>query len=196
MRYKIFACILVILSVFSFVLAAPVPVREIREACADAVEGGENVIIVSGKRAPRGYGLDSDSDTEWWKPSPQSSSAPDHAGGSHSGVDMPGPSSPSSGSESPPWSKVLSTPGGTDVPLDPNGAITPGTTTENQPASSSKTKSVSWEPVTKVHSYDEELEPLPSRFPPKNNFVSNFKNFFGKLGKLKFRPRFQRTVDT
>ena len=50
-RYKIVAGILLILSVFSFGLAAPVPVQEVREACAAAVNGGENVIIGSGKRA-------------------------------------------------------------------------------------------------------------------------------------------------
>jgi hypothetical protein len=50
-RYKIVACILLILSVFGFVHAAPVPVQGVREACVDAVDGGENVIIESGKRA-------------------------------------------------------------------------------------------------------------------------------------------------
>jgi hypothetical protein len=280
MRYKIVACILLILSVFSFVLAAPVPVGEVREACADAVEGDENVIIVSGKRAPRGNpydreGSDSDSDTEWWTPPPKSSPAVGHASGSHPGVDMP--SSSSGGSESP-----LLTPGGTEVPLDPEGASKPGTTTENQPVSSSEAKSVSWghtnkvlffhdEPdglglppphpdvgmlssptttedqpasssgaksvswghTTKVHFFhdgpdDLRLPPPPGRQgylvkvagqqtpsleiesaspssyldpppPPKpqsKGFVNNFKTFFGKLGKLNFRPRFQRTVDT
>ena len=231
MRYKIVACILLILSVFSFVLAAPVPVGEVREACADAVEGDENVIIVSGKRAPRGNpydreGSDSDSDTEWWTPPPKSSPAVGHASGSHPGVDMP--SSSSGGSESP-----LLTPGGTEVPLDPEGASKPGTTTENQPVSSSEAKSVSWGHTTKVHFFhdgpdDLRLPPPPGRQgylvkvagqqtpsleiesaspssyldpppPPKpqsKGFVNNFKTFFGKLGKLNFRPRFQRTVDT
>jgi hypothetical protein len=51
-RYKIVACILLILSVFGFVLAAPVAVQEVREACADAaVDAGDNVITGSGKRA-------------------------------------------------------------------------------------------------------------------------------------------------
>jgi hypothetical protein len=49
--YKMAACIFPILSVFSFVLAAPVAVQEIREACADAVDGGKYAIIGSGKRA-------------------------------------------------------------------------------------------------------------------------------------------------
>jgi hypothetical protein len=49
--YKMAACIFPILSVFSFVLAAPVAVQGIREACADAVDGGKYAIIGSGKRA-------------------------------------------------------------------------------------------------------------------------------------------------
>ncbi|KAI0283679.1 hypothetical protein BGY98DRAFT_951274 [Russula aff. rugulosa BPL654] len=48
-RYKIVTCIL-ILSVFSVVLAAPVAVQEVREAGADAVDGGDEVIIGLGKR--------------------------------------------------------------------------------------------------------------------------------------------------
>lgn len=36
------------------------------------------------------------------------------------------------------------------------------------------------------------FEPPPPP-PPSNGFVSKFKTFFGKLGKLNFRPRFQRT---
>jgi hypothetical protein len=196
------------------------------------------VIIVSGKRARRGNpyeGSDSGSDTEWWTPPSQSSGARDHGSGSHPGVDMP--SSSSGGSESPLWSKVWSTPGGTGVPLDPEGAFKPGTTIGNQPpASSGKTKLVSWGPTTKVHFYDKDPfeNPLPRppgrkgylakvaaqqspspdiehdvssssyfspspQSPPKpqsKGFVSNFKTYFRKLGKLNFRPRFQRTADT
>ncbi|KAF8486549.1 hypothetical protein F5888DRAFT_1825122, partial [Russula emetica] len=45
-----------ILSVFNFVpvLAFPVPVQEVREACADVADGSEDVIIMSGKRAEEG----------------------------------------------------------------------------------------------------------------------------------------------
>ncbi|KAF8491594.1 hypothetical protein F5888DRAFT_1807321 [Russula emetica] len=55
-RYKLAVHILVILSVFNFVpvLAFPVPVQEVREACADVADGSEDVIIVSGKRAEEG----------------------------------------------------------------------------------------------------------------------------------------------
>jgi hypothetical protein len=156
MRYKIVACILLILSVFSFVLAAPVPVPEIREA----VEGGENVIIVSEKRAAGGNpnrwaDSDSDSDTEWATPSPQSSQPPDHASGSHPGVDTP---STSGGSVSPLWSKVWSTPGGAEVPLDPEGAFKPGTTTP---------KKVNFWHTTKVHIFEPDLSPPPEDQPAK-----------------------------
>jgi hypothetical protein len=188
------------------------------------------VIIVSGKRAPHSRGNpegadpaylsdpESDlfsidlSDTE----SPQSPST----GGSHPGVDMP--SSPSGGSKSPLWS----TPGGTEVPLDTEGAFKPGTTTGNQPpASSGKTKSVLWGHTTKVHIYDKDPFENPLPLPPGRNgylakvaaqqspspniehassssyfdppkpqskgFVSNFKTFFAKLGKLNLRPNFK-----
>jgi hypothetical protein len=289
------ACIPLILSVFSFVLAAPVPVREVREARTDAVvEGDENMIIVPGKRAARGNpheGPEEDlyppdlSDTEWGTPPHQSPSAPDYVSGSHPDIDMP-----SSGESKSPL--LSTTPGGTEVPLDSEGAFTPGTTTENQPASSSKTKKVDFWHTTKVHFFDPDLSPRPedqstsssetapsnkvllpsgeitseqlppesdflplppgregylakvakqpspspesdflplppgregylakvatqpppspeiehlspSRYfdhppppPPSKGFVSKFKTNFGKLGKLKFRPRFQRMVDT
>jgi hypothetical protein len=142
MRYKIIARIL-ILSVSSFVLAAPVPVREVREACADAVEGDEDVIIASGKRAapenPYALAGSDFSDSEWRTLS-QSPSGLDYGSGSHPGFDMP--PSPSDGSKSPLWFKVWSAPGGTEVPWDPEGEVNPGTTTKNQPASSSNTKKV------------------------------------------------------
>jgi hypothetical protein len=295
MQFKMVACIPLILSVFSFVLAAPVPVREVREARTDAVvEGDENMIIVPGKRAARGNpheGPEEDlyppdlSDTEWGTPPHQSPSAPDYVSGSHPDIDMPS----SGGSKSP---LLSTTPGGTEVPLDSEGAFTPGTTTENQPASSSKTKKVNFWHTTKVHFFDPDLSPppehqstsssetapsnkvllpsgeitseqlppesdflplppgregylakvakqpspspesdflplppgrggylakvatqpppspeiehlSPSRYfdlppppPQSKGFVSKFKTYFGKLGKLKFRPRFQRTVDT
>ena len=165
MRYKIVACIL-ILSVFSFVLAAPIPVRKVREVCTDTFDGGENMIIVSGKRALKEnpYDGESDSDTEWWTPSSQSPASPDHAGGSNPGVGMS--SSPSSGSESPLGSKVWSAPGGTKVPLDEEGAFKPGTTTEDQSPSSSGTKSVSWGHTTKVHFFHDGPEPLGLAPPP------------------------------
>src|SRR5258708_20697702 len=51
MRYKIVARIVLILSFFNFVLAAPVTVHEVRESSTDAMSGDEDTIIVSGKRA-------------------------------------------------------------------------------------------------------------------------------------------------
>jgi hypothetical protein len=203
MRYKIVACIL-ILSVFSLVLAAPVTVREVREACTDAMEGEEEVIIVSEKRAPRGYEGDSVSDlsdTEWAPSSSQSSSTPGYASGTRPGVGMP--SSSSTGSTSPLRSKVSSTPDGTEAA----GAFKPGSTTGNQPTSPSEPKSVSLTKVAQQPSPPEieDVSPLnyfdPSS-PPKpqpKGLLSNIKSFFSSPGKIvNFRPRarLQRTVDT
>ncbi|KAF8496014.1 hypothetical protein F5888DRAFT_1635321 [Russula emetica] len=195
MQYKVVAWILLILSVFSVVLAAPVPVRE---ACDNAAEGGENVIIVSGKRAARGNSYedsDSDSDTEFWKSPYTSPSSYHYVDGSNTGVDTP--SSSLSGSGPPPRS------GETEVPLDPEGAFNPGTTTGNQPASFSNPKKVHWGPTTKVHFYDDNLPLPPGRegylakvAAQQNSFGNKFKTFFSKLGKLNFRPRFQPAVDT
>ena len=196
------------------------------------------MIIVSGKRAPPGnpyQGEESDlyppdlSDTESGTPRPQSPSAPNYASGSHPGVDMP--SSPSAESKPPPGS----TPGWTDVPLDEEGAFKPGTTAEDQPASSSGTKSVSWGHTTKVHFFHDGPDPLgldpppgregylakvagkqlapleiehaspasyfapPPPPPPKpksKGLIGSVKSYVSKVGKLKFRPRFQRTVDS
>ncbi|KAF8496560.1 hypothetical protein F5888DRAFT_1635050 [Russula emetica] len=144
-RYKIVA-ILLILSVISFVLAAPVAVQ-VREACADAMDGGENVIIVSKKRAGEGD-LDSlipqaqrepsssSSSSFWSTPSQDqgSSSAPNSASGTH-----PNPSVSSDEGKAP----LLSTSGGTEIPWNP---LAEGKANLIQPASSSNAKSVSWGP--------------------------------------------------
>ena len=206
MRFTIVACILLILSVFNLVLAAPVPAQGLREARADAVDEGKNVIIVSGKRAPRGNpyeGEESDSDMEWWTPSPERLSTIESSTGSPSHSSSGTPSSSPGGNKSP-----MLTPGWTEVSLDQQGAFKPGTTTENQPASPSKTKSVSWGTSNKVVLPSGEItsEPLPQNLPlppgregylakmagqssppppPKSqskDFVSNFRTYFGKLG--------------
>jgi hypothetical protein len=125
-RYKIVACILLTLSVFSFVLAAPVPVRGIRKACAYAVDGGDKVIIGSGKRSEEEKQPSSSLD---WRSTPSQ-----HQGSS----------SFFSGESTP---RLLSTSGGTEQSWNPEGKakfIQPGTSTELQPTSSSKAKSVSW----------------------------------------------------
>lgn len=173
MRFKIVAFILLILSIFSFVLAVPVPVREVRNVYTDAVEGDENVIIVSGKRVPRGNLNEGvESGTVLGTPPPQSSSAPDYASGSHPGVDMP--SSPSGGAESP----QLPPPPGREGYL----AKVAG---QQSPSSSITSEHVSpW-------NY---FEPSPPRKPQSKGFVSIIKTYFGKLtkllGKLRFWPRF------
>jgi hypothetical protein len=93
-RYKIVASILLILSVFSFVLAAPIAVREVREACTNGVDGEKNILIGSstGKRAQPGEDREPllapveeplSSSGRWSSPSQQlgSSSAPNYASG-------------------------------------------------------------------------------------------------------------------
>jgi len=220
MQCKIVACILLILSVFSFaVLTAPVPVR--RGAHADAVEGRENAIIASGKRAPIQGGpalpggpfKESDfSDSEFYTITPDKSSPPATPNSASSGrpsvsfstSSSDGGKSPVHSGESPMWSKVWSTPDGTKVDWDP---------VKNQPEKPTK---IQWGTTT-VHEYKPLAEPLypipPGRVeyinkvaaqrleaskppkPPKKSFTGHLKSFFGKLGKLKFRPRFQRTVD-
>ena len=253
MRYITVTRALLILSVFSFVLAAPVPVQKVREADSDAVD-------VSRKRAEQGHpykrawpdtGSWDKSDPEYltWTPSHQSPSTSGPSG-SGEGVDMPSssstvkesPSSPAStGSESPP--RPLSTPGATEMPLGQDGALRSVPATEGQPTSSSRVKSVGFKPMTNVIFYDSDLPPdvkldptvgtqeasssgsksvswkhttkvifpdeKPLPFPPPKkdlpmtkvanakltNFVDNFKTLFS-LGASKFRPRFQRLVDT
>lgn len=172
------------------------------------------MIFVSEKRAPRGnlYKRDSGLSDDPWTPKYASEIRP--------GVGMPSPSS--GGGNSP----LGSTPGGTEVPY-PEGVVKPGTTAENQLASTTgnKAKSVSWAPLMEVQlpSGDVLRPPLQSKnnllsSPPPGregylakqqaqqqaqqqakSFGSKVKAFFGKLGKVMFRPRFRRsgrTVDT
>lgn len=215
-QYKIVACILLILSAFGFVLAAPVPVQEVREARANAEGGGENVIIGSGKRGEedgeplmQSWAQQKQVSSSYWSTAPWrgSSSAP-------SGT-RPNPSFSSGGREAP----LLSTSGGIKVPWNPlaeddtnlmiqpgtglsqkpggvANLIQPGVPTEIQPASLSKSKSVSWVPTKpevippsgdiptqKLQS----PSPLPSRpsRPPK----SLFQKIVSKLmGKFKSKP--------
>ena len=210
------ARILLILSVFSFVLAAPVPVQKVRDADYDVVDVDENVIIASRKRAERGNPykrLDSDSESEWDRSDPEWLTW------------TPKPSSSSTGSNLQP--NPLSTPGETGMPPDPEGALKSGSTTEIQPASSGKVK---WEPTTKVIFYDPSHPPdvrldtagtansmqqasssgtksiswghttkvaFPGEkilaFPPPAQVAKTQSNglasIFSKLGKLRFWPR-------
>ena len=54
MQYKIIARILLILTVCNFVLAGHVATREVRGVTADTLDRGEDVKIVSDKRAQEG----------------------------------------------------------------------------------------------------------------------------------------------
>ena len=173
-RYKIVACILLILSLFSFVLAAPISIREIREARTDAVDGGNNMIIGSEKRGqedgePLLAGQEpSSSSTGWSTPSQHqgSSSVPDYYGGtltnpsSSSGESKPLLSSTSGGTELS-WNSEgkgkLIQPAGTSVEMQPWASwastkpeIQPVTSTNIRPASPSLDKSVSFAPLRGV----------------------------------------------
>jgi hypothetical protein len=105
-RYKIVACIILLLSVSNFVLAAPIAVQEVCEACADAVDGGENVKIGSGKRADSENQEEPSSSSYWRSQDQGSSSAPNYASGTHLNPSF------SSGESKPP---LLSISGGTEL---------------------------------------------------------------------------------
>ena len=121
-RYKLAIHILVILSVFNLVpvLAAPVAVQEVREACADVADGGEGVIIVPGKRAEEGQDpLTQASPGQLSTSSPDPPGLPstsDYASGVHQETTNPIqlPSSVSGEIQRPPCAS-----GGTDLPWYP-----------------------------------------------------------------------------
>jgi hypothetical protein len=161
-RYKLLVVhILLILSVFNFVqvLAAPVPVREVREARADMEDGGEDVIIVHGKRADEGqdpltghYGLtqaSSDPPGQSSTSSQDPSGSPptsDHASGVHqetiNPIQLP---SPASGGTALPWYSKSS--GG--------GEVQPGTSVGTNmgkwvPGTSVRTKTNNWVATTEI----------------------------------------------
>ena len=142
-RFKIVACALFILSFFSFVLAAPVAVRNARGAyTTDAVGGGNGVVVRSEKRGGEGDSLlgqekgPSSSSEFWSKPSQYqgSSSSPNYyEGGTLANLPpSPGESKPT----------LLSTSGGTELSWnsenDKAKLIQPGTSIEMQPLASYK----------------------------------------------------------
>jgi hypothetical protein len=160
-RYKLAVHILVILSVFNFVqvLAAPVPVHGVREACADMADGGEDVIIVSGKRAEEGQDPFTQASPGQGSTSLQlSTSSPqgspptsDYASGVHQETTDPIqlPSSASGEMQRPPYAS-----GGTEPHLLIPGSsgvqqVQPGTTSELLP-SSSVTKTYPWVSTTEI----------------------------------------------
>jgi len=136
-RYKLAGHILVFLSVFNFVpvLAAPVAVQEMLEACADVADGGEEVIIVSGRRVEEeedawsGYhGLtqaspSSGSESNYLSTSsqhPRGSSTSDSSSGVYQETTNPiQPQSPASGEmRRPPYAS-----GGTELPWNSPGEM-------------------------------------------------------------------------
>ena len=222
-RYKIVTCILLIFSVFGPVLAAPAAIQEVREVYADTVDGGEDVIIGSEKRAKTPLSEEEPPLLESWAqeqaatapsnwktipwPDHAPSSAPDYAGGTR-----PNPSFSSGGSKPP----LLSTSAEIELPPNPEGKaeliqpgvpteiqpasssmsklIQPGASTEIQPASSKMSKSVSFGPSTVIPPSGEIMAAQQSPSPMKPKSKSTFKKL---VGKLKFKPwrRVSRTAD-
>ena len=156
MRLNTVAGTLLILSVVSFVLAAPVP--EVHEAWGDVVEGDENVIVVSGKRAPGGNPSEGDSDLYPYNPYDGDSDESDLYPPDQSYRTPPQSPSPSAHDDA-----------SGRHPFDPaQGAFKPETTTENQPAASSSTgkpKKVDWHHTTKVHIYEPAIYVPPPEGP-------------------------------
>jgi len=140
-RYKIVA-ILLILSVISFVLAAPVEVQ----VRADAVDGGKNVIIGSKKRAGEG---ESDPLIPQAQRGPSSSSA---LWSSPWWLSMSGESKP----------PLLSTSGATEVPWDPLAAGEANLIQSQDQGSSSAPNSASGTHPNPSVSSDESKTPLLS----------------------------------
>jgi hypothetical protein len=209
-RYKIVACILLILSVFGSVLAAPVAVQEVREACADAVVGCENVIIGVGPGKRADVQEEEDPLARAQQEPSSSSSAPNYASGTPPDPSFssgPGTSTgirpaSSSKAKSVSWSlwQEVKLPSGQIyhqmLPPQRNPLPLPQGSEGyqlNQPASSSTAKSISV-PLTKAvkppsgESYSEvvPLEMAAQKLPPPE---PQPENVFSKLvGKLKFKP--------
>jgi hypothetical protein len=157
-RYKLAVHILVILSVFNFVpvFAAPVAVQAMREACADVAEGGDDVIIVSGKRAEEGQDpltqASPGQSTSVQLPTPGSQSTSGYANGVHQETTNPiqQPSSASGDIRRPPYASSQ-----TELPWYSSGdtgphlltpdrggvqQVQPGTTSKPLPSWSVRTK--------------------------------------------------------
>ena len=156
-RYKLAVHALVLFSVFNFVpaLAAPIPVREVREARADVADRAEDVIIVMGKRAAK------EEDSWSWstQASPRSGSESDYLSTSRG-------STPTSDDTSEihhytrdsiqlvsPASDVIGSP-----PPASGGTEQPYTTSKTPPASSVRTRPVKWVPTTGFEPDPEEMQ--------------------------------------
>lgn len=192
-RYKIVTCILLLLSVFSFVLAAPVPVQEVCEACVDTVDDRDNVVIGSWKRANEEGPLSAHAQQE---PS-SSSSSPSSGECNHrccphlAGLNSWNPEGeaksiqPGTLTETQPAlssnaKSLESALNGVKIPpgLVIGELLPGGTWTGIQPQSSSKAKSVAWSPLKEVHLksgliYSEMLPPkIPEVKPPSGMIYS------------------------
>jgi hypothetical protein len=164
-RYILAVHILVILSIFSFmpVLAAPVAVQEVREARADVADGGEDVVIVLGKRAEEGQdpltqaSPGQSKSVQLSTPGPGSQSTSDDVSGVHETTNPIQPPSSALGE----MRRPLYASGGTELScyssddtephlLTPGHSgvqqVQPGTTSKLPPSSSVGTETHPWVP--------------------------------------------------
>jgi hypothetical protein len=198
--HKIASQILLILSIFNFVLAAPVAVREINEVRVDAVDVAKVWMAASEKRMDPGdrsstnagyltdesviewntissdstaSGSESDSDTATSRPpsSPGSHPGSTDDSPSHPPADNPSPSPPSH--PGPAGNPPPSPPSPPGPPVGNPPPLPPGPA-GNPPPSHSV-------PTMDVHS--------PPSAEPQHPGAPEFENFFGKLMKGKFKRR-------
>ena len=174
MRFKIVACILLILPLFNFVLPTPVPIRAPRGNLYDESDSDSDTEWWTARQSQL-PSPDSDSDTEWRTPPQSQSPSPDYSGasGSHPGVGIP-----SNKVKSVSWAplKEVHLSSGSIVwkPLEPDIKLLPS------PA-----------PGRDGDLAKAAAQQLPHQSPHKpqtEGSVSMFKTFSAKLGKLKFWP--------
>ena len=191
-QYKLAVHILLILSVSNFVsvLAAPVPVQKarVREARANVIDGGEDMIIVSGKRAEVGQDPLAQASTSPWQgstsgqsstssPDPESPSTSDSIKSnqlpSSASGDLGRPPYTAGGAELPWYSSdgTLVTPG--------SGRVLPGTKSKltSQPGTSMRTQTYSfapghWSPNTKIGTAGEIAPASSSKSLPSSEDVT------------------------
>ncbi|KAI0283677.1 hypothetical protein BGY98DRAFT_685551 [Russula aff. rugulosa BPL654] len=204
-RYKIVTCILLILSVFGFVLAAPVAVQEVCEACADAVGRGNNMIIGSRERGEVPVADVPEAEVTVPEAELPEAELPE--------AEVPEDREPLLGQEQEPssssswWSTPSQHQGPSSAPnfassTDPNPSFS---SDESKPLSTSGGYELSSEGEAELiqPGTSTEIQPLPSQPPPtaeedmpgpnpKNKNI--FKTIFSKLRKLKFWPRISGTT--
>ena len=158
MRFKILACILLILPLFNFVLTTPVPIRAPRGNLYDESDSDSDTEWWTARQSQL-PSPDSDSDTEWRTPPQSQSPSPDYSGASES---HPGVGIPSNKVKSVSWAplKEVHLSSGSIVwkPLEPDIKLLPSPPPGQEgylakaavATPSNKAKSVSWAPLKEV----------------------------------------------